>query len=86
MQKYKVNVKIGPWKVNDVFQSDEERYEALAAEGYLTKLDPWPLPVDEPEQELELWPPADDSSATQVPPVTTQSTADVVDISEWSGT
>ena len=79
MQRYKANVKVGPWLVNDIFESDDERYEVLAAEGYLSK---WPLPVDEPEPELELWPPADDASATQGPPAT----VDEVDISQWSGT
>ena len=82
MPWYKANVKTGPWKVNDVFESKDERHEVLAAEGYLTKFERWPVPVDEPEPELELWPLADEASEGGEP----EGVADVVDISEWGGT
>jgi hypothetical protein len=59
MPTFRANVKTGPWRPGDVFDSTLERHEMLAAEGYLTKLDDaFPASVDEPEA-----PPDDPSEA-----------------------
>jgi hypothetical protein len=61
MPRFRANVKTGPWRPGDVFESTLERHEVLAAEGYLTKIGE-ALPVDEPGFEAEA-PPDDPSEA-----------------------
>jgi hypothetical protein len=76
MPRYKVNMRFGPWRVGEEFDSNDERYAMLAEQGkLLTEIGPWPpepAPRDDPPagaQEPEqqsltgvLWPRPTDSA------------------------
>jgi hypothetical protein len=63
MPRYKVNCKVGPWSVGDVFESNLERHAVLAAEGYLTDLSA--TEEEPPAGEEETESPADETSEEQ---------------------